>query len=269
VLAARPACAGAWEPACAARCQQCGTTCLDPFDLDRDGWADPDDCRPLDPSGYPGAAETCNGRDDDCDGLVDEAACPGCEALEWGGHVYLLCTLQRTWPLAQAACRASGYRLAAVDGPEEQAALAGLLAAQSWIGATDAASEGTFAWENGSTSTYANWFPGEPNDLGPDEDCVKIQHDAPFDGRWNDVSCVTAAAYVCERGCGGGPDLQPDGDADGLGDGCDDFPTDPDDDLDGDGWGAPDDNCPQVHNPDQGDGDADGVGDVCDLPALR
>ncbi|GMU41992.1 MAG: hypothetical protein AMXMBFR23_28580 [Chloroflexota bacterium] len=63
-------------------------------DVDQDGWcaseldADPvacplggGDCNDLDPSVHPGVQETCNGKDDDCDGLTDEeggAPCGGC-----------------------------------------------------------------------------------------------------------------------------------------------------------------------------------------------
>ncbi|MBM4372100.1 MAG: thrombospondin type 3 repeat-containing protein [Deltaproteobacteria bacterium] len=47
-----------------------GDAC-DPDD-DGDGALDPDDCQPLDPAVYPGAAEACNGADDDCDGAADE-----------------------------------------------------------------------------------------------------------------------------------------------------------------------------------------------------
>ncbi|MCK6531151.1 FG-GAP-like repeat-containing protein, partial [Myxococcota bacterium] len=35
------------------------------------------DCNDLDPDAYPGADEACNGRDDDCDGTVDEGAMGG------------------------------------------------------------------------------------------------------------------------------------------------------------------------------------------------
>ena len=40
-------------------------------DADGDGYLD-DDCNDLDPSAHPGAEETCDGQDDDCDGAVDE-----------------------------------------------------------------------------------------------------------------------------------------------------------------------------------------------------
>lgn len=44
-------------------------------DVDRDGWPRPEDCDDADPMVHPGAAEWCSppGRDEDCDGAVDEA----------------------------------------------------------------------------------------------------------------------------------------------------------------------------------------------------
>jgi len=41
-------------------------------DADTDGVADHEDCAPLDPSVFPGAAEICDGKDNDCNGQVDE-----------------------------------------------------------------------------------------------------------------------------------------------------------------------------------------------------
>ncbi len=43
-----------------------------PLDQDEDGFAEEEDCDDSNPTVYPGAAETCNGVDDDCDGEVDE-----------------------------------------------------------------------------------------------------------------------------------------------------------------------------------------------------
>ena len=50
-------------------------------DLDADGfgeWACGGDCDDGDPAQFPGAEESCNGEDDDCDGLVDEEGALGC-----------------------------------------------------------------------------------------------------------------------------------------------------------------------------------------------
>ncbi|HKY32739.1 MAG TPA: putative metal-binding motif-containing protein [Candidatus Polarisedimenticolia bacterium] len=47
-------------------------TALGPVDMDSDGHNDTLDCDDDDPLTFPGAAEVCNGNDDDCDGLLDE-----------------------------------------------------------------------------------------------------------------------------------------------------------------------------------------------------
>jgi streptogramin lyase len=52
-----------------------------PPDRDGDGYAPPEDCDDTDPTIFPGAVEVCNGRDDNCNGVVDEGvanACGGC-----------------------------------------------------------------------------------------------------------------------------------------------------------------------------------------------
>ncbi len=59
-----------------------------------------------------------------------------------------------------------------------------------------------------------------------------------------------------------------DEDGDGIGDPCDPFPLDPENDFDGDGIGADVDNSPLVPNPRQTDLDGDGVGDASDEQML-
>ena len=46
-------------------------------DADGDGTPDAEDCAPDDPAIHPGAAETCNDVDNDCDGEVDNAPIDG------------------------------------------------------------------------------------------------------------------------------------------------------------------------------------------------
>ena len=49
------------------------------LDDDGDGVIDLADCAPLDAEVHPGADELCNGKDDDCDSMIDEEGAIGCE----------------------------------------------------------------------------------------------------------------------------------------------------------------------------------------------
>jgi len=54
-----------------------------PVDNDADGWEVPQDCDDDDPRVHPGADEVCNGRDDDCDELVDSLDGDILDATHW------------------------------------------------------------------------------------------------------------------------------------------------------------------------------------------
>lgn len=68
----------------------CSTT-----DADLDDWTiDQGDCNDADPSTYPGASETCDGADNDCNGSIDEtdadgdssSVCTDCDDLDPANH---------------------------------------------------------------------------------------------------------------------------------------------------------------------------------------
>jgi len=160
----------------------------------------------------PGADEDCNGLDDDCDGTADsDAACP-CYLEYNDDRPYLLCEESSSWFEAEAACDAlDSYHLVVIEDGTEQSWVGGLVnyydsGAWWWIGYHDrnatSAEEPADGWEwvNGSSSTYTNWNPDQPDDAYT-EDCGHIYASS---GRWNDLPCEidnyngTSLFYVCE-----------------------------------------------------------------------
>ncbi|MBC7695723.1 MAG: gliding motility-associated C-terminal domain-containing protein [Burkholderiales bacterium] len=97
-----------------------------------------------------------------------------------------------TGPQAQAYAQTFGANLISVQSSSENADLVQALSNQGyssnviWIGYSDAVSEGSFVWYDGSPLSYSNWAPGEPNDAGGVEDCTQIYPD----GMWNDLNCA-------------------------------------------------------------------------------
>ena len=77
-------CGDGMDQNCDGREDSCGNTDGDSFEACRAGEAPPAcDCNDREATVYPGAPETCNGVDDDCDGRVDEiaACCAACSGM--------------------------------------------------------------------------------------------------------------------------------------------------------------------------------------------
>eukprot|EP00900_Chrysochromulina_parva_P014020 jgi/Chrpa1/22619/Chrysochromulina_OHIO_Genome00025380-RA len=66
-----------------------------------------------------------------------------------------------TWAAGRAACQALGGDLASIHSAAENAAVLAVIpqSAAPWIGATDAVSEGTWRWSDGTPWDYSNWAP--------------------------------------------------------------------------------------------------------------
>jgi len=136
--------------------------------------------------------------------LVSRALAAGCTPASDGLHDFLICTDHLAYTSAQAACASAGGHLADVEDATENAwiwaAVSGADATVAWwIGLDDRATEGTFVWDGGATSTYTDWRSGEPNNYGGNEDCTRMP--AGGGGVWADADCSLTQPYICESGC--------------------------------------------------------------------
>jgi spore coat protein CotH len=177
--------------------------CLDPttVDVDADGASGcGEDCDDGDPTRYPGAMESCNVVDDDCDGEIDESEeCDSCVLTDRGlGGQYAFCFRPRTYAEAQRDCRDRDGDLVAIHSEEEQLELFATASSweigEWWIGLSDGATEGEFEWEDDSDLDFVNWGSDEPNNAGDNENCTHLSGG----GSWNDIDCDTDFAYVCQ-----------------------------------------------------------------------
>jgi len=152
----------------------------------------------------PGFVETCNGRDDNCDGQIDETGCP-CPAFQYNGHNYLFCSPTANWSVAGTTCKGWGYHLAKIEDAAENKWVVDTANSIDrtgwWIGLNDIAKEGTFVWADGSALGYSVWVQGQPNNGGfggNDQDCVEIISNLVSGYGWNDGECGNQLHFVCE-----------------------------------------------------------------------
>ena len=132
------------------------------------------------------------------------------------------------WNAAEAFAQQLGGHLVSINSQAEQdfvwqnfGNVAGV-DRRVWIGFSDAASEGSFAWADGSPAKFTNWNPGEPNNSGGVEHYAEL---LGSNGRWNDLneagSGYAHIAVVEIAGGGGGNPCPEDLDNDGFVDAAD------------------------------------------------
>jgi hypothetical protein len=180
------------------------------------------------------AAELCNGIDDDCDSVADPpgTCVDGCQGFVADARSYMLCTEALPQALARGRCADAQMNLTWIETPQENEALVLALAGLGvstaddellvQIGASDADSEEDWLWVDNAVvsggfsfwegagaddggepvgGAYQNWSEGEPNDDNDGEDCAVMSvlgSEAREPGQWDDRSCDTGLAFVCE-----------------------------------------------------------------------
>ena len=204
--------------------------CVDNDD-DNDGFHDQEDCLPLDPAVFPGAAELCDGLDNNCNGQTDE----GFPDSDGDGQADCLDD-----DLDQDGIANNDDNCPTAPNPLQEDL------DQDGVGDTcDADKDG-----DGVVNALDNCaLKFNPMQADQDEDGLGDACDEDVDGDTHDDggdNCPTVANP-------GQEDL----DQDGLGDACD---------SDDDGDNVPDltDNCPATPNAGQQDTDGDKVGDACE-----
>jgi hypothetical protein len=121
------------------------------------------------------------------------------------GHEYEVVTFEGvTWTAANAAANAAGWHLATVGSADENDFIKSLLNASLaershfWLGGTDQAVEGSFAWVDATAFSYTNWAGGEPNNSG-NEDFIAMDLRSGV-WAWNDAPDNLGAMYGFARG---------------------------------------------------------------------
>jgi hypothetical protein len=108
--------------------------------------------------------------------------------IAYNDSEYQLTSPGLSWSEAQAEAESLGGSLVSIDDGSEQQWIEDNFDSTNplWIGYSDRANEGEYSWSNGSTASYTNWLPNQPDDNGEAEDDAVINWNSG-DGRWNDV----------------------------------------------------------------------------------
>ena len=169
-----------------------------------------DDCDDTSAARFPGNKEVCDLLDNDCSPDTAETCPAGCDVrVSPQGGRYLFCIRdsaeRRPFNSVVAACAADGYQPIKIDDDVENWWVAiniDFASVPVYLGATDAAVEGTWRWLlDNSTAAYTNWSPGQPDDADATQNCMTMDPIPYYGdlGKWSDTPCDGTYAYICER----------------------------------------------------------------------
>ncbi|XP_029019898.2 CD209 antigen-like protein C [Betta splendens] len=110
--------------------------------------------------------------------------------------LYYFSSTMKSWQESRNDCLQKESDLVIINSPEEQEFIRSWKK-RAWIGLTDAETEGTWKWVDGTLlGSQRYWVKSEPNNEG-NEDCGEIRK---FDSQnsWNDVMCNLKNHWICE-----------------------------------------------------------------------
>lgn len=145
-----------------------------------------------------------------CAGVATAAPVQWTAASGGNNHWYEFVSASVNYAAASSAAAASSFagvsgHVVTITSAAEQAFIDSNFGASHsnffWIGASDAASEGTWKWIEGPESgellsaTYQNWNAGEPNNLGNEDFAMGNWGTA---SKWNDTLGTSSLNYIVE-----------------------------------------------------------------------
>ena len=123
----------------------------------------------------------------------------GCPAgwYGYGSHCYQVFEKKLSWQDAENFCQIEGGHLASVHSAGENNFLSKLNSATMWLGGTDAKTDGTWEWSDGSRFSFDNWAPGEPNNINKDQHCLTTNFKTT--GQWDDANGIHKMKFACKK----------------------------------------------------------------------
>ncbi|XP_076437181.1 perlucin-like [Babylonia areolata] len=119
---------------------------------------------------------------------------------------YSIPMTEGSWADGMIVCQELGGQLAVIETPEEQHFLEGYLKRYGsglpndndfWVGGGDFLQEGKWIWVMPDTPiTHTYWAPGQPDNHGGSQGCLRISGALGF--KWEDGSCSSVEYPVCE-----------------------------------------------------------------------
>lgn len=115
-------------------------------------------------------------------------------ARTFNGHHYSVLPDPMTWHTAQRRCEELGGHLVCITSEDEDHFVRELAADRNvWLGASDEATEGEWAWVSGEAFEYTHWA-ARPDNAGGVQN-----HACYWAGRgWDDLAAGERMAAVCE-----------------------------------------------------------------------
>ncbi|XP_030197570.1 CD209 antigen-like protein D [Gadus morhua] len=131
------------------------------------------------------------------DSLLCKQDCPrGWD--KFGCKCYQVTRVWGSWNTIRKLCVSHKADLVVVDGKEEMDFIS-RYGGDTWLGATDEASEGLWRWVDGTVLSADNpsWSGGKP-DGGKDKNCLRRDWGYP-NIKWTDESCEASKYGLCEH----------------------------------------------------------------------